>query len=103
MITAVADSENLSDQETAMLKRKRRPTRPGVILKEHYLSPRSISISGFADAVGYSRKQISAIVNGNAPIEPSLAARMAKVLGTTADFWLNLQTAVDAFDAEQET
>jgi plasmid maintenance system antidote protein VapI len=28
-------------------------------------------------------------------------SKMAVVLGTTAQFWLNLQNAVDLFDAEQ--
>jgi antitoxin HigA-1 len=81
--------------------RKRRPNSPGEILLDLYLAPHNISIAKFAEAVGVSRKHMSAIVNGRAAITADTAAKMAVVLGTTAQFWLNLQNAVDLFDAEQ--
>ena len=82
-------------------KRTRRPSLPGEILAELYLAPRNISIAKFAGAVGVSRKHMSAIVDGRASITADTAARMAAVLGTTAEYWLNLQNAVDLYDAEQ--
>jgi addiction module HigA family antidote len=81
--------------------RDRRPSLPGEILAELYLAPHNISIAKFAEAVGVSRKHMSAIVNGRAAITADTAARMAIVLGTTAQFWLNLQNAVDLYDAKQ--
>lgn len=51
--------------------------------------------------MGVSRKHMSAIVNGRAAITADTATRMAVVLGTTAQFWLNLQNAVDLFDPRQ--
>ncbi len=86
-----------------MFKVERRPTMPGEILQEHYLLPREISISAFAYAVGCSRKHMSDIVHGKVRLEAPMAAHIAKVLGTTTQFWVNLQGAVDAYDAEQET
>ena len=86
---------------TMTFKRTRRPTSPGEILVELYLAPHSISIAKFAEAVGVSRKHMSAIVNGHASFTAETATRMAAVLGTTAQYWLNLQNAVDLFDAEQ--
>jgi addiction module HigA family antidote len=80
---------------------ERRPSLPGEILAELYLAPHEISIAKFAEAVGVSRKHMSAIVNGRAAITADTATRMAMVLGTTAQFWLNLQNAVDLFDARQ--
>jgi antitoxin HigA-1 len=80
--------------------RKRRPSLPGEILVELYLAPHHISIAKFAEAVGVSRKHMSAIVNGRAAITADTATRMAMVLGTTAQFWLNLQNAVDLYDAQ---
>ena len=79
----------------------RRPTHPGRILFRHYLEPRKISISAFADAVEVSRKHMSKIVNGHADVEATLAVKMAKVLNTSTRFWMNLQSAVETFDAEQ--
>ncbi|MBI4967817.1 MAG: HigA family addiction module antidote protein [Rhodospirillales bacterium] len=84
-----------------MTKRKRRPTPPGTLLFEMYLKPRRISVSRFAAAVGCSRKHMSAIVNDRARLEPDLAARIARALGTSTRLWLNLQAGIDAHDAER--
>jgi antitoxin HigA-1 len=84
-----------------MLIPSRRPSDPGEILLEHYLNPREISISSFASLVECSRKHMSNIVHGKARIEPKLAVKIARVLGTTPRFWLNLQSAVDLYDAER--
>jgi addiction module HigA family antidote len=81
--------------------RRRRPSSPGEILVELYLAPHNISIAKFAEAVGVSRKHMSAIANGRAAITADTATRMAVVLGTAAQFWLNLQNAVDLYDAQQ--
>ncbi len=79
--------------------RKRRPSHPGTILRAHYLEARGIGIGELAAAIEVSRKHLSQVVNGHKRVEPALAAKLAKVLGTTAQFWLNLQAAVDAWDA----
>ena len=83
-----------------MAKMTRRPTPPGEILRELYLEPRGISIAAFARAVECSRKHMSNIVHGHVRLEPEIAARTAKVLGTSTELWLNLQKAVDIHDAE---
>jgi antitoxin HigA-1 len=84
------------------IRRNRRPSAPGAILRELFLEDRNISVSALAEAIGYSRKHVSQIVNGKARIEPEMAARLGKVLGTSTDIWLDLQAAVDAWDATQE-
>ena len=81
------------------VRNKRRPTPPGELLAELYLKPRRVSISKFAEAAGVSRKHMSAIIHGRAAITADLATRIATVLGTTAQLWLNLQNAVDLYDA----
>lgn len=84
------------------LRRDRRPTAPGAILRAHYMGPRAISVTAMAEALGLSRKHVSQIVNGHKRIEPVTAARLARVLGTTPRFWMNLQAAVDEWDASME-
>ncbi len=84
-----------------MFKMKRRPTPPGTMLREMYLKPRRVSVARFAAAVGCSRKHMSEIVNGRVRLEPDMAARIARVLGTSVRLWINLQANVDAFDAER--
>ena len=85
-----------------MLKRKRRPSTPGDILRAHYLDERGISIAALSRAMDVSRKHMSDIVHGHTRIEPTVAARLAKVFGTSTALWLNLQAAVDAWDADRE-
>jgi addiction module HigA family antidote len=84
------------------MKRERRPTTPGEILAGLFLRPRKVSIAKFAEAAGVTRKHMSAIVNGRAAITAETATRIATVLGTSAQVWLNLQNAIDLHDAEKK-
>lgn len=40
------------------LRRSRRPSTPGMILKAHYMEPRDISVTALAEALGMSRKHM---------------------------------------------
>jgi addiction module HigA family antidote len=86
-----------------MLKTHRKPTLPGQMLDELYLKPRHVTISAFAAAVGCSRKHVSNVIHGHARIEAELATKFAAVLGTSATLWINMQNAVDLWDALQKT
>ena len=88
-------------EPTMTFKRTRRPTSPGEILFELYLAPHNVPIAKFADAVGVTRKHVSAIVHGRASITAETATRISAVLGTTAQYWLNLQNAIDLYDAQE--
>lgn len=85
----------------SMYKRNRAPTHPGVVLKEFFMKPNGISVLAFAAAAGVSRKHLSQIVNGHAGITPDTAVRIAAVIGNTAQFWMNGQTAYDLWHAEK--
>lgn len=84
------------------MTRERRPSTPGEVLAELFLRAHQVSIVKFAQAAGVSRKHMSAIVNGRAAITAEIATRIATVLGTTPQVWLNLQNAVDLHDAEKK-
>jgi len=60
-----------------------------------------VSIARFAEAAGVTRKHMSAIVHGRASVTAETATRIAAALGTTAQYWLNLQNAVDLYDAQE--
>ena len=83
----------------AITQRTRRPSPPGAILAELYLAPHQISVAAFAAACGVTRKPMSGIINGHVAITAEMAVRLAAALGTTAQYWLNLQNAVDLYDA----
>ena len=61
-----------------------------------------MTVSAFAKDIGVSRKHLSDIVNDRARVTPAVAVRLAHALGTSAALWVNLQAAVDVFDAEKE-
>jgi antitoxin HigA-1 len=75
------------------------PTHPGIIIKEDYLLPLSLTIKGMADMLGISRKTLSKIINERGAITPDMALRLSRALDTTPDLWLNLQQSYDLWKA----
>ena len=65
---------------------------PGEILKEEFLEPLGISQYRLAKAIGKPESAISAIVNGRRSISVEMAWLLAQALGTTPEFWLNLES-----------
>lgn len=83
--------------------RMHNPAHPGEILKAMYLEPMGISITKAADALGVSRKHVSAIVNGRVPVTPDMAVRLAGVFGTEPEIWINLQAQHDLWVVSKQT
>lgn len=73
------------------------------ILREMYLKPMKVSITAAADAMGVTRKHISAIVNGRVPETPDMAMRLAAAFATEAQLWVNLQAQYDLWIVSQKT
>ena len=71
------------------------PAHPGEILREMYLKPMRVSITVAADAMGVTRKHVSSIVNGRAPVTLDMAMRLAAAFATEAQLWVNLQAQYD--------
>jgi len=84
-----------------MTKRDILPTHPGLLLKEEFLDPAGIKPGTLARALGVSRDRISEITKGERDITPDTALRLAAFFGTTAEFWLNLQSHYDLVMAEE--
>jgi len=83
-----------------MRKMKRQPTHPGIIIKEDYLKPLSITIKDMAELLGISRKTLSKIINERGSITPDMALRLSRAFKTSPDLWLNLQKNYDLWKAE---
>jgi addiction module HigA family antidote len=83
-----------------MRKMTRRPTHPGIIIKEDYLVPLSVTIKDMAETLGVSRKTLSKITNERGSITADMALRLSRAFDTTPDFWLNLQKYYDLWQAE---
>ena len=86
-----------------MGKLKRKPTHPGVILKEDYLIPLEISITEMASRLGVSRKTLSKITNEKGAVTPDMALRLARAFDTTPVLWMNLQKNFDLWNAKHSS
>jgi addiction module HigA family antidote len=75
------------------------PAHPEAILREMYLKPMKVSITEAADALGVTRKHLSAIVNGRAPVTPDMAMRLAAAFATE----VNLQAQHDLWTVSQKS
>jgi addiction module HigA family antidote len=84
-----------------MLPKNRRPTHPGIILRKHFLLPLKITQSKLASHVGWSQPKVNEIVTGKRGVSAEAAIVLGKALGTSAEFWLNLQKNVELWDAMQ--
>src|SRR5437016_13869727 len=80
------------------------PAHPGEILREMYVAPLGVTVTKVADALGVTRKHVSAIVNGRgrAPVTPDMAVRLAGVFGTEPEIWVNLQAQYDLWHVRQQ-
>ena len=77
----------------------KRPTPPGEFIKEDILKELSITQEQLAKALNVSRRTISQLVNGKRRISVDIALRLGKFTKTSPEMWLNLQAAVDIWDA----
>lgn len=78
-----------------MLPENRIPTHPGQILLEEFLIPLEMSQVAFAEYIGVPVQRINEIVRGKRGVTPESAWLFAQALGTSPEFWLNLQTNYD--------
>jgi len=75
----------------------RKPTHPGAILREDVLPALSITQAEFARRLGVSRPIVSELLHEKRALLPDMAIRLARLLETTPESWLNMQQAVDLF------
>ena len=78
-----------------MLPKNRIPHHPGEILLEEYLRPLGVTQKAFAAHIGVPIQRVNEIVRGKRGVSPETAWLFAAALGTTADFWMSLQTQHD--------
>lgn len=79
----------------------RSPTHPGLIIREEFLEPLSITQRELADAILVPYQRVNEIINEKRGITPNTALRLAKYFGNTPDFWMNLQLRFDLYQAQK--
>ena len=74
---------------------------PGEILIEEFLVPIGISQNRLARAMDVPPRRINEIVHGKRAITADTALRLARALGTSAQFWMGLQADYDLEEARK--
>jgi antitoxin HigA-1 len=77
------------------------PIHPGEILREDVLEPLNLSVNRLAQALAVDAARLNEIARGRRGSTADTALRLARYLGTTPEFWLNLQTRYDLEVAKQ--
>ena len=75
-------------------------THPGDILR-HELEARGVSANRLALALGVPSGRIVEILNHKRGISADTALRLSRYIGTSAEFWMNLQTNYDLWHAHR--
>ena len=81
---------------------KRKPTTPGEILSEEFLKPLGMTQKELADHIGCDITVINRIVNYRTSVTAKMAIKLAATFGTTPEFWLNTQQALNLYKASKE-
>lgn len=78
-----------------MLPMKRIPAHPGEILLEEFMVPLGVTQKALAEHLGTPVQRVSEIVRGRRGVSSETAWLFAQALGTTPEFWMNLQAQHD--------
>ncbi|WP_062462333.1 HigA family addiction module antitoxin [Demequina soli] len=68
------------------------PIHPGEVLMEDFIEGFGITQNKLAIAIGVPPRRINEIVHGKRGITADTAVRLSAYFGTTAEFWMNLQS-----------
>lgn len=86
----------MSDRTTII---GRRPTHPGEMLREEFMPNFGLSVAQLASKIGVSRQTVNQLVSERRALSPSMALRLARLFGTTPQYWLDMQRNVDIWDS----
>jgi addiction module HigA family antidote len=82
-----------------MIPTHRAPTHPGEILLEEFLKPLGLTQVALAEKLDISQNRLNEIIRGKRGVTADTALRLSKVFKTSPEFWMNLQTTYDLYEA----
>ena len=71
------------------------PVHPGEVLLEEFLKPLAISQYRLAKGISVPPRRVNEIVLHKRSVSADTALRLSRFFGTSAEFWLNLQSQYD--------
>jgi antitoxin HigA-1 len=84
------------------MAKKLSPVHPGAVLREDFLRPLNLSPYAVARALGVPRTRIERLAKEQTPVTADTALRLGKYFGTSAFFWMGMQTQYDLERAEDD-
>src|SRR6266852_2056719 len=81
-----------------MLMTTRKPATVAEILREEFMEPMGLTQGALADAMGVARKHVNELCNDRRTVTASTALILARVFGTSPEFWLNVQLRTDLWE-----
>jgi addiction module HigA family antidote len=82
-----------------MIKTNRKPTTVGEILTAEFLEPKGLTQTELAKAMGVQVRLVNELCRNRRTVTADTALMLARVFGTSAEFWLNAQQATDLWEA----
>ena len=82
-----------------MIPEKRKPTHPGEVLFEEFLKPMGMTQLQLAARTKVPIQRINTLVNGKRGMTPETAILLSRVFKNSPEFWMNLQTTYDLYEA----
>jgi addiction module HigA family antidote len=83
-----------------MIPKHRAPTHPGEMLLKEFLTPMGLTQVDAAEKMGISLNRLNELIRRKRGVTADTALRLAKLLKTTPEFWMNLQAAWDLYHAK---
>lgn len=77
----------------------RKPTHPGEMLREEFMSELGISVAQLADMLGVSRQTVNELVHERRGLSPDMALRLGRLFGMSPQSWMNLQRNTDLWES----
>lgn len=79
----------------------RKPSHPGFVLYDGFITPNHIKIQDLAEHLGFSRETLSRLCHGKTPMTANMALNLEEAGIGKATTWLNLQTKYSLWEQKQ--
>jgi addiction module HigA family antidote len=78
------------------------PVHPGEIIREDILPEVGLSVTAVAKSLGVSRQMVHDILAERRPLSAVMCLKIARLFGSTPEFWMRLQAEYDLKKAAQD-
>ena len=93
------EADNRATKSGDMIIVSRKPVHPGEFLREEYMPELGLSVAGLAQRLGVTRQTVNDIVRERRGLSPDMCLRLARLFGTSPQFWMNMQAKVDLWNS----